>query len=56
MSRNKHLYHVIFVKVVNNTLKPCASMNFWANSKNDLYRICAERYNEFIIYEARYIK
>ena len=55
MSRSKHLYQVILVKVHNNELID-VHMNIWANSKSDLFRICFERYPFLILFKARYIK
>lgn len=55
MSRSKHLYQVVLVKVHNNELID-VHMNLWANSKRDLYQICKERYSDLIPFEARYIK
>lgn len=56
MSRSKHLYHIIFIKIENQTFKPCASMNLWANNKRDLFQICRDRYPDLIPFEAQYIK
>ncbi len=56
MSRSKHLYHVIFVKVENNVIKVCADMNLWANNKRDLWNRCAVRFPGMWPFEAKIIK
>lgn len=56
MSRSKHLYHVIFVRFVNNVYQGDVVMNLWANNRLDLYRICREQYPDILPFIVHYIK
>lgn len=56
MSHSKHLYHVTFVRLVDNVYQGDVEMNLWARDKIDLYRICRERYPNIIPFIVRYIK